>query len=57
MKHLNIIIDPVKRWFHYEKPLSIEIPKNLKFYFLKDSNGNDVMCWLGWEAYSQENAF
>ena len=52
MKHLNVISKPVERWFHYEKPLPVEKPSNGTLHFVKDHKGNDVMCWLGWEAYA-----
>jgi hypothetical protein len=51
MKYLNVICKPVKRWFHFEKPLPLENEKYLKPYFMKDHLGRDVMCWLGWETY------
>jgi len=57
MKHLNVISKPVERWFHYEKPLPIEMPRDLQVYFVKDDKGNDVMCLLGWGTYKCDGAF
>lgn len=57
MKHLNIISKPVERWFHYEKPFPIEMPRDLIPYFVKDHQGNDVMCWFGWGTYKCDGAF
>lgn len=51
MKFLNVISAPVERWFHYEKPLPVAMPRGLTPYFLKDEKGNDVVCWLGTETY------
>lgn len=51
MKHLNIVINPVERWFHYEKPLPIEISSDTIVSFLKDSKENDVICLSGWGTY------
>ena len=56
MKYLNVISKPVERWFHYEKPLPIEMPKDIITYFAKDSHGNDVLCWMGWGTYTCCNA-
>lgn len=44
---LNIIINPVKRWFHTEKPIPDEEPKGVDIYMVKDSNGNDVLIFMG----------
>ena len=57
MKHLNVISKPVERWFHYDKPLPIEMPRDVILHFAKDDQGNDVMCWLGWGTYVCDGAF
>lgn len=54
MKHLNVICNPVKRWFHYEKEIPISIPENVTIHFVKDHLCNDVMCQAGWETYKVE---
>ena len=48
---LNIIIDPVKRWFHYDKEIPDETPKDLKVFTAKDSGGNEVFIFMGHETY------
>ena len=50
MKCKNIIINPVDRWFHFDKPFHNEMPKDVTLHFLKDHKGNDIMCWMGWEV-------
>jgi hypothetical protein len=57
MKHLNVIINPVKRWFHYDKPLPVEMPKDMTLSFVKDHKGNDVIVLSGWATYKCEGAF
>ena len=49
MKHLNIIIKPVERWFHYKKPFPINMLQGLVMY--EDHNRNPVVCWRGYETY------
>lgn len=57
MKHLDIIINPVERWFHYVKPLPIEMPRDVIMHTMKDHNGNDVLCWLGLATFKCDGMF
>ena len=51
VSHLNVIINPVKRWFSTDKPIIKEIPKNIKVHIVKDHIGNDVFIFSRWETY------
>lgn len=54
-KHKNIIINPIKRWFHFEKTIPSELPKNVKISLFKDHKGNDGFCFQSFELYSMES--
>lgn len=47
MKNLNIVINPVERWFHFTKPLPIEMPQEPVMHIWKDLNGDDVPVFFG----------
>jgi hypothetical protein len=52
-----VISKPVYRWFHYDKPLPVEMPKDVITYFVKDDKGNDVLVFMGWGTYKCDGAF
>lgn len=46
-KALNVIINPVERWFHYEKPVT----HDMVMQTMTDPSGNPVVCFHGWETW------
>lgn len=48
---LNVIIDPVERWFTYPKDINCK-EKDVEYHICKDSNGDDVMITMGWATYT-----
>ncbi len=47
LKHKNVIITPVKRWFHLDKKIHDPVSVNFIVNMLKDPEGSDVIVLTG----------
>lgn len=53
---LNVIINPVRRWFSFDKPIVEEKPMKPSYFYMVDEKGNLNVFEGGFTAYIEPRA-